>query len=462
MTEPTQVQITSIEDRLAHEPQSPLFARLAAYYLSIGRAKDALRLCDNGLAHFPFYSTAHLIKGNVLVSLGMMAEAKHEYEVVREFMPTSETAARLWSSIDLGTPSDSIFAPAVEATAGTAEAVAEVEHEPVAEETAVPEPTHEPAIEEVAAQKEPLPLEDSIAVEEPPSQEQGAEEPPAVEHTETIAATEDAFGIPVEPAATEESFGAAEKLGLLFTEEPPVSADYGFGATTEPTTEAVEEIAFGEKPAQEPEPVVEDPFHLTSEAPGEPAAAETQAAEAPAAEQPDWFDAFSQLQQTTEEASVPAQSAPMEEENPFASFGSDQPSPITDAESYEDFTARVRMELFGTENTMSLEEYLGGAPVSGAGYPDQIGELAEKLKTSPRIMPPVINFAEKSNRTSSDVDAGSESGFVTPTLAEIYVKQGWFDDAIKAYRTLAGNKPEEREKYEQRIVEIEEMKKSSK
>jgi cytochrome c-type biogenesis protein CcmH/NrfG len=48
---------------------------------------------------------------------------------------------------------------------------------------------------------------------------------------------------------------------------------------------------------------------------------------------------------------------------------------------------------------------------------------------------------------------------VTPTLAEIYVKQGWYDDAIKAYRTLAANKPGEREKFDRRIAEIEEMKK---
>jgi cytochrome c-type biogenesis protein CcmH/NrfG len=52
-------------------------------------------------------------------------------------------------------------------------------------------------------------------------------------------------------------------------------------------------------------------------------------------------------------------------------------------------------------------------------------------------------------------------GFVTPTLAEIYAKQGWFDDAIKAYRTLARSKPAEKERYEKRIAELEELKKKS-
>ena len=84
MTDVIQEHIKSLEQRLATEPQSPLFARLASLYLQAGRASDALRLCDDGLAIYPFYSTAHLVKGKALVELGMMAEAKHEYVVVYE------------------------------------------------------------------------------------------------------------------------------------------------------------------------------------------------------------------------------------------------------------------------------------------------------------------------------------------------------------------------------------------
>jgi tetratricopeptide (TPR) repeat protein len=456
MSEPTQEQIKSLEERLAHEPQSPLFARLAAYYLSTGRAKDALRLCDNGLANFPFYSTAHLIKGNVLVNLGMTAEAKHEYEVVREFMPTSETAARLWSSIDLGTPSESRPAPVVEESVEVATAVVEpkpmpvVEAYPPAEEIVVPEPSA-PAVEVVVHEELAPPKAVAEVVEEHAVQEPLAEEPPPVEQAEATVVAEDAFGLPVEPAVAE---------------EPPQQAetDFGFSVTAEPAQQTAEETPVGEVPAQEVQAPVEDSFGQAAEISPEPPIQETQeqvteapTAEAPAAEQADWFDAFSQLQQPTEEAQAAPEPAPAEEENPFAAFGTDQPTPAVEGESYEDFTGRVRMELFGTEDTMSLEEYLGGG---SAAAPDQISDLAEKLKASPRITPPVINFSEKSSRASSDVEATSESGLVTPTLAEIYVKQGWYDDAIKAYKTLAGNKPEEKEKYMQRIAEIEGMKKA--
>jgi hypothetical protein len=52
-------------------------------------------------------------------------------------------------------------------------------------------------------------------------------------------------------------------------------------------------------------------------------------------------------------------------------------------------------------------------------------------------------------------------GFVTPTLAEIYAKQGWFDDAIKAYKVLARNKPGEKARFEKRIEELEKLKNQS-
>jgi hypothetical protein len=88
---------------------------------------------------------------------------------------------------------------------------------------------------------------------------------------------------------------------------------------------------------------------------------------------------------------------------------------------------------------------------------DKIEEFANKLQKAGKITP-VINFAQKDTPTASEQDTPAGMGFVTPTLAEIYAKQGWFDDAIKAYRTLARNKPAEKERYEKRIAELEELK----
>ena len=469
MTDVIQERIKSLKQRLARDPQSPLFARLASYYLSAGRANDALRLCDDGLALYPFYSTAHLVKGKALIELGMKAEAKHEYETVHELLPTSETVARLYSSIDLGPSTELTTAPVAE------EAV----------ETEIPvEPTPSPVVERTAPQR-PVVTEDAFGVAEAPAppefvaeqlqaQEFVTEELPAPEPTEAAPAVEPSYGFDVTPVAEVEQPPptAAEVLAPEVMEQQPAEPDYGFGAPAEePPTPIVEEAPVAAPPVEEPQPTIERAPELPQEIPtaeltrleAAPVTPEPTPIETPTAvpeQVPDWMEAFGQLQQPTAEVEETPAAAPQEEENPFAVFGAEQ-TPAAAGESYDEFASRTRMELFGTEDAMALDDYLGTtAPAQTPGVsPDNIGDLAEKLKSSQRITPPVINYSEKAPRPSTEGESSSGSGFATPTLAEIYVKQGWYDDAIKAYRALATNRPAEREKFEQRIAEIEELKK---
>ncbi|HEY4612239.1 MAG TPA: hypothetical protein VII11_04595 [Bacteroidota bacterium] len=280
MADTREATIKALEKRLKKQPRSPLFARLASIYLEDGRTDDALRICNDGVAHHPFYTTGHLVKGKVLQAMNNPADARKEYNLVYELRPSIETVARMLN--DVGGPIE----PEPEA--------------PAAEAPAVPEA----AVEELQS------LE-SVAVEEAPSTEVSA------------------------PAA-----------------EPAVA-----------------------------EPITEAPV-----------------------------------------------------------------APPVD-ETLEEFSARMRQELAGTENTLSLEDYLSGN--IPAVPSNSIEGLAQKLQGAK--MAPVIDLTAKSS-------GGGGAGFVTPTLAEIYVKQGWFDDAIKAYKSLAASKPEEKENYERRIAEIEAMK----
>jgi hypothetical protein len=506
MTDAIQERIKSLEQRLVTEPQSPLFARLASYYLQAGRASDALRLCDDGLAIYPFYSTAHLVKGKALVELGMMAEAKHEYEVVYELLPTNETLAKLASSIDMGPSRDLSVAPTEEATPEPEVA----EASPAIEEAVIEEP--QPQAPEELPHQEPVVAEEPIVqTETAVAPEPLAEQPNAVGPFDAAPLAEDSFGYQAPPAVEAEpappsgyetpDFGVEEKpqppetdTGFGATlekatiapspvEEPQaIATDYGFGVSgeappAEPVAEEAPAIAesvelppsipgedsFGVPIETQPAPPVVEPTPV-SEPPVEvaPAVSEPAAAVVPPTvdQTPDWSEAFSQLQQPAAETAEVPPSAPAEEENPFAMFGAEQATSAVEGEAYEDFAARLRMELFGTEDTVTLDQYLSSSsPAEPPAATDQIGELAEKLKSSPRITPPVINYSEKNPRPATDGEISSGSGFVTPTLAEIYVKQGWLDDAIKAYRALIVNKPAEKEKFEQRIAEIEEMKK---
>lgn len=278
-------QIPSLEQRLAREPQSPLFARLASHYLQAGRAQDALRICDEGLAIYPFYSTGHLIKGKVLLELKMLAEAKREFEVVSELLPSSELASRLYSSIDLG-PSTDIATTVTEEPAAVVEPMAPEAWAPPQEETVTAEESLVMQADRAVAQ-----------VEAAPPQEVMAEEPVTEISTEPPAVQPEPYAEP----------------GTTLDEE---------AVTVEPTT--------------------------------------TEETKTEAGQTPDWFEAFSQLVQPPTETVEPAVEGQPEEENPFAAFGAEAELPTPEApiegETFEEFAARMRMELFGTEGTMTLDE----------------------------------------------------------------------------------------------------------
>jgi hypothetical protein len=90
--------------------------------------------------------------------------------------------------------------------------------------------------------------------------------------------------------------------------------------------------------------------------------------------------------------------------------------------------------------------------------PNKIEEFAEKLQDAKKITPVIDFSAQESPPPSTADETAAGAGFVTPTLAEIYAKQGWHDDAINAYKTLAKTRPAEKEKFEQRVKELEEEK----
>ena len=287
MADPREKAIKAIEKRLKKQPGSPLFARLADYYLEDGRVDDALRLCKEGLTNYPNYTTGLIVKGRALIALGKKDEARKSFNKVNELLAGIEAVEKMLAEV--GGPEVAV---------------------PPAPVATIVEPVITPA-----------------------------EEPPLADHSDLT------------PEAN-------------FT---PIIV--------------------------EPTPEVETPAEIPVEAPMEvqPQAEETQ----------------------------------------------------------EEFMARLQQELAGTENTLSLDEYLSGnTPATGS---NDIEELAGKLQGAK--ITPVIDIS----RPAED-GAGGNAGFVTPTLAEIYVKQGWYDDAIKAYKSLAASKPEEKAQHEARIAEIEAMK----
>ncbi len=388
MAEIPQQKIAVLEKKVGAGGKSPLFAQLASYYVQTGKAKEALQLCDAGLAAFPHYTTGHLVKGKALLALKMNAEARREFEIVQDFLPANEAVSFILSNIRPG-EGESLTAPAAEPVA----------FEPASDKetsTAVPATTPSPAVEQVETQQEVT--------------------------TETA--------VPVTP------------------EEPD-----GFAPTSEATTQPPNVFGAVETTSEE----LEDPFGLAggsggvATTPTEPVATE---------EIVDPFAGFpTQPESLASDATPSSDTLDFPAESGFASPG------ILEEETFEAYANRLRGEL-GAENSMTLEEYLSLSMVNGSsgqqeppGSPGEtIENLAEKLQTAKKITP-VINLSTKTTIPASETDTPASTGFVTPTLAEIYAKQGWYDDAIKAYRTLCINKPAETERFEKRIAELEELKK---
>ncbi len=397
MTETLEQRIHALEKHLAAQPRSPLFAQLAGYYLETGRSQDALTVCDTGLAHYPFYTTGHLIKGRILLALNMRAEARREFEFVHQMLPLNEAVGQLVTQIP-PSPEESLTesaeAPAPEAV-----------QEPVLVEPAIAE----------ADQLRSQFTEEAVppTAEEPTviAETQLAEETPTFETLpETPTETADPFGLSAPPSEPEPAPAVSESAQEAFASYAEQKRGEFFGLEHSMSLE--EYLSEGMQSPLDPNPFSEEvapPF-----TPEEPAPQEVV---------PD--DPFAALTNYADSAdpATPIESSP------------------APTESYEDPFAQLSQN-----------------DTAQTGQKDQIEEIAEKLKEARKITP-VINLADRSSATPSEADTPSETGFVTPTRAEIYAKQGWYDDAIKAYKTLAISKPAEREKYENRIQELEELKK---
>jgi hypothetical protein len=435
MIDTVQQQITALEKKVGPDARSPLFAQLANFYLDQHRAEDALRMCDAGLAHFPFYTTGHLVKGKALAALHMRAEARREFEFVLQFLPKNETVTALLEQI------------------------------PPKEDEILAAPVQEPPTKILKTDYEP-PKVDEYRIPSIPQQQQ----------------TEPEYG-----------FGgfdqpAQEQMPEVLPAPSSLSGPSFFDAITQTPVASTTDDPFGfAAPAIEtPESTIPSSFSgFDIPAPVTPSFPETQEA------------AFADIPRT-----VPESSGGFDFTLPTSQQQSSAPAP-SEEESFALYASRRRAELTG-EDTLSLEDYLNNvAPVSpeeipldlptateihieteipfsqeevtqdntiilpqppelpmSAGIQNKIEEIANKLQGAGKITP-VIDLAEKETSPASEQDLPVSMGFVTPTLAEIYAKQGWFDDAIKAYKALARNKPGEKERFEKRIDELEKLKSQS-
>ncbi len=81
--------------------------------------------------------------------------------------------------------------------------------------------------------------------------------------------------------------------------------------------------------------------------------------------------------------------------------------------------------------------------------------LAGKAETPPPQPPPEKKSAPEP--AAAEATPETPSRIVTPTLAEIYASQGEYTEAIAAYRRLRERRPEDAERFDARVQELEDL-----
>lgn len=75
-------KVEKLEARVRHSPGAPAFARLADYYRVSGNVDKAINLCENGIRHNPTYATGHLLLGRCYYEKARIEEAAREFKTV--------------------------------------------------------------------------------------------------------------------------------------------------------------------------------------------------------------------------------------------------------------------------------------------------------------------------------------------------------------------------------------------
>lgn len=93
--------IQRIETKLVIQPNTIRFAELADAYIGIGNYDEAIRLCTEGLAHYPHYGPAHLVLARAHYRSGNKAKAREILESYLNVSPANSSAHKLLGDIAL-------------------------------------------------------------------------------------------------------------------------------------------------------------------------------------------------------------------------------------------------------------------------------------------------------------------------------------------------------------------------
>ncbi len=127
--------------------------------------------------------------------------------------------------------------------------------------------------------------------------------------------------------------------------------------------------------------------------------------------------------------------------------------------AYGDFSASVARELQDRKDGMTFEEFATGAPPPPANTVEFLIKQLQQAPRTPRpaVMPVTPIIHEEPPAPVEEPHSEEAPTIVTETLAEIYANQGQYREAIQAYTTLSAEKPEDADRFAERIAQLQEL-----
>jgi tetratricopeptide (TPR) repeat protein len=417
-------RIEDLRRRLEREPNSRLFAQLAEELRRDGEFEEAIRILRAGLARHPSYPSARMTLGRALFDTGDMAAARVELESVLKGAPDNILASRLLAEClealgdlegALGryratlalSPGDKQLTARVRALEGKLQTAARPAAPPASEQEAESPPG------ETIPFSRPIPL---AAVDEPMELETSNERPMPQAETAPIPV--------VEPVREFEIESAYEAPG------------------TEWHPEAATEAAVAPPPAAHQTIDVPKPQTIGSAQVTQPRAGVAPAVEHPAAAAP-----------TLAPAAPPATAPSIESEFEETSFeyvalSADSASGVDLVQETahtvtpeEVFPAPPARAAPATAVAASVPPRPAAAPSPAPPTPVVAASQARVPAPMPEPRPAPVSAPEPSTGAVPPSPSPGPRELVSPTLAELYLSQGFPERALEVYRALLERDP---------------------
>ncbi len=121
-------------------------------------------------------------------------------------------------------------------------------------------------------------------------------------------------------------------------------------------------------------------------------------------------------------------------------------------QAFDEFAENIQSELAGTENTMDIDDFLA----EKSGGQDSIEILVASLESAKITPPPLEETSFQDQSTPVDPKPLNPT-IATVTLADIYERQGRYNEAIATYQKLIEQNPADRVRFTQKIEELQKL-----